>query len=214
MDIVSRWTIAITIILAATLVFNYCEPPIRALLHAQRDIQGSPQVWMVPTPSPAGTLESPAGKIKTLMSLTTVSFSGGQAISFFTPDAQRVLGDKSVHDILNTTPKDLRLFTTRQKSMNASLSIGLKSTLRIPHMHGIYSFATQWVRGLRYGFPRQDDIVEIQAFDTPDRDIKIIVSGNRGTGPGLSPADVNRIIHSLRPSPIPNTISTSATAYE
>ena len=164
-----------------------------------------------------------------LKSLIRVNFPGGASIAFFDPtasvnevqllteqsaknnrDARRVWGAEAMRSryafrstMLNLTPADLQLFTTRQKMVADSILLTLKGAYVSSRRHGLYSFQTAWFRGFQYGAPAQDDGVTIEAFDAQDHEIKIIVEWGHRISPRPSQADINRILFSLRPTPAP-----------
>jgi hypothetical protein len=105
--------------------------------------------------------------------------------------------------MLNLTPADLHLFASRQKMVADSVLLTLKGAYVSERKHGLYSFQTAWFRGFQYGAPAQDDGVKIEAFDAQDREVEMIVGCGHRISPRPSQADINRILFSLRPTPVP-----------
>jgi hypothetical protein len=162
-------------------------------------------------------------------SLIRVNFSGGQTIAFFDPtasvnevqlltqqsaeknrDARSIWGADAMRSryafrstMLNLTPADLHLFASRQKMVADSVLLTLKGAYVSERKHGLYSFQTAWFRGFQYGAPAQDDGVKIEAFDAQDREVEMIVGCGHRISPRPSQADINRILFSLRPTPVP-----------
>jgi hypothetical protein len=63
--------------------------------------------------------------------------------------------------------------------------------------HGIYTFQTPYFRGFQLGDPERDRVAKIEGFDAQDHKIQIWVGAQKGA-PGISQAQVNRVILSLK----------------
>jgi hypothetical protein len=176
------------------------------------------------------SLDSPWAEVKEEKPgkvLTSINFSGGQVISVCDPAStlddlealrqgivtrgqtlKNVFGDEATRSrfafrstTLNLTPRDLRLFSSRQEIATNSTLLMIKEVWVNNSRHGPYSFQTAWFRGFQYGSPAQDDGVTIEAFDAEDHEIEIMVGWGLRISPRPSQADINRIIFSLRPTP-------------
>ncbi len=102
--------------------------------------------------------------------------------------------------VLNLTPSDLRLFSSRQEMAGNAVLLVIKGVESQRFKNGLYSFATPWTRGFQDGDLMRDRGVVIEAFDNQDRRLTLIV----GAKPGktcFAQSDLNHIIFSLRPIP-------------
>jgi hypothetical protein len=161
---------------------------------------------------------------KKVQSAAVLNFSGGQAIALFDwPDSgplqvlkggsadsaaalESILGEEAtrsnyafISSILNVTPGDLHVFSSRQKMVGNSVLLNMKQ-LEISRIKGrIYSFQTSSFRGFQKGDPIHDDAVTIEAFDAQDHKIELLIGAKPSTGTKPTQADINRILHSFRP---------------
>lgn len=164
-------------------------------------------------------------KEKKFDSAVTLSFSNGAAVTVFNPatdvnelqvmkdeaskrgrSMESVFGEEATRSryalrskILNLTPKDLNLFSSRQEMVGNSVLLVMKGAELSQMKGGLYSFQTNWTRGFQEGSPDRDNIVVIDAFDSRDNKIELLIgaapSGNRPTQ-----AEINRILYTLRPA--------------
>ncbi len=100
--------------------------------------------------------------------------------------------------ILNLTPKDLNLFSSRQEIVANSVLLVIKGAELSRMKGGLYSFQTNWTRGFQEGSPDRDSAVVIDAFDSQDNKIELLIGGAHG-GNHPSQAEINRILFTLRP---------------
>ncbi|MGB2679329.1 MAG: hypothetical protein WAN12_19780 [Candidatus Acidiferrum sp.] len=157
-------------------------------------------------------------------SLVTLNFSNGASITIYDPATganelqvmkdeaskrgrtiESVFGEEATRSryalrskILNLTPKDLNLFSSRQEMVGNSVLLVLKGAELSRIKGGLYSFQTKWTRGFQEGSPDRDSAVVIDAFDSQDNKIELLI----GVAPGgnrLSQAEINRILFTLRP---------------
>jgi hypothetical protein len=160
-----------------------------------------------------------------LESVAVLNFSGGQLISVFNwqddddivramkgGSAERgaaletVFGKDNMRSnyalisrTLNITPRDLRIFSSRQTMVGNSVLLMIKQ-IHLSKVKGrVYYFQTGSFRGFQEGDPVHDDIVTIQAFDAQDHKIELLVGAKPNTGLKPTQADINRILYSFRP---------------
>ena len=159
-------------------------------------------------------------------SIVVLNFSNGTFISILDParsanelqamkqeaakrgvDIKTVFGEEATHSnyalrskIFNLTPRDLRLFSPRREMVSNSVLLILKSIQTKRIKGGLYSYQTEWLRGFQEGGPAEDKMVIIEAWDAQDREIEVWIGSEEGAN-RPSQAEVNRILHSLRPIP-------------
>ena len=152
-------------------------------------------------------------------SVAVLNFSGGQAIAVFDwPNSgslqvlkggsadsaaalETILGAEAtrsnyafISSILNVTPGDLRVFSSRQKMAGNSVLLNMKQ-LEISRVKGrVYSFQTGSFRGFQKGELLHDDTVVIEAFDAQDQKIELLIGAKPTTSPKPTQADINRIL--------------------
>ncbi len=172
--------------------------------------------------------ESPWTEVKlerALKAIVVLNFATGQTIAFPDPAqnvdelkllkaeaAKRgvplssVFGDEATRSrfalrskILNLTPGDLRLFSTRQEMMTNSIFLFFKEMDMGKIKGGMYSFETGSLRGFQEGTPSQDDVVTIEAADSEDRILELWIASEHNAKSRPSQEDIDRIIFSLRP---------------
>jgi hypothetical protein len=123
-------------------------------------------------------------------------------------DIGNVFGDETTRSnyslrskILSLTPRDLRLFSSRQEMVANSVLLIVKKIETNRFRGGLFSFQTEWFRGFQEGDPAIDDVVIVEAFDSQDQKIELFI----GSAPKnkLSQTDINQILLSLRPAPPP-----------
>jgi hypothetical protein len=159
-------------------------------------------------------------------SVAVLNFSGGQVISVFDwrdngdlvqtmkgGSAERRSGLETIfgkdtmrsnYDLtsrtLNVTPGDLRISSSRQRMVGNSILLKFKE-IQISRVKGrVYSFQTESFRGFQKGDPPHDNIVTIEAFDSRDHKIELLIGARPNTSPKLTQADINRILYSFRPA--------------
>jgi hypothetical protein len=157
-------------------------------------------------------------------SVAVLNFSGGQAIAVLDwPDGgplqvlkggsadsaaalDTVFGAEAtrsnyafISSILNVTPADLRVFSSRQKMVTNSVLLGIKPIETSRVKGRVYSFQTDSFRGFQKGDPLHDDTVTIEAFDAQDQKIELLIGAKPNMSPKLNQADINRILYSFRP---------------
>lgn len=102
--------------------------------------------------------------------------------------------------VLNLTPSDLRLFSSRKEMVGNAVLLLIKGVESQRFKNGLYSFATPWMRGFQDGDLIRDRGVVVEAFDNQDRRLTLIVGAKPGKACFGQP-ELNRIIFSLRPVP-------------
>ena len=100
--------------------------------------------------------------------------------------------------VLNLTPSDLRLFSSRQELAGNALLLVIKGVESQRFKNGLYSFATPWMHGFQDGDLMRDRGIVIEAFDNQDRRLTLVVAAKPGKACFGQP-EVNHIIFSLRP---------------
>jgi hypothetical protein len=159
-------------------------------------------------------------------SVAVLNFSSGAFVSILNPtgspgelqiltqeaakrgrDVKAVFGEDATRSnyalrskILNLTPRDLSLLSSRQEMVSDSLFLILKSAWTKRIRGGLYSFQTEWLHGFQEGSPAEDKAVLIEAWDTNDHKVELFV-GSEPSAPKLSQAELNRILFSLHPIP-------------
>lgn len=102
--------------------------------------------------------------------------------------------------ILNLTPGDLHLFSSRLETVGNSLLLLIKGAELQRFKNGLYSFATPWMHGFQDGDLTRDRGVLVEAFDNRDRRLTLVVAAKPGKSCFGQP-ELNHIIFSLRPIP-------------
>lgn len=100
--------------------------------------------------------------------------------------------------ILNLTPADLRLFSSRQDMARNSVLLLIKGIESQRFENGLFSFESSSMRGFQEGDIARDKGVVIEAFDQEDRLLTLIVARRPGKACFGQP-ELNHIIFSLRP---------------
>jgi hypothetical protein len=118
---------------------------------------------------------------------------------------QEVFGEEATRSsfalrskVLNLTPSDLRLFSSRQEMAGNAVLLVIKGVESQQFKNGLYSFATPWMRGFQEGDLIRDRGVLVEAFDNQDRRLTLIVGAKQDKACFGQP-ELNRIIFSLRP---------------
>jgi len=122
-------------------------------------------------------------------------------------DIRNVFGDETTHSnyalrskVLSLTPRDLRLFSSRQEMVANSVLLILKKTEKNHFRGGLFSFRTEWFRGFQDGDPAQDKMVIVEAFDSQDHKIELYIGSEPAAKSKPSQTDINQILLSLRPA--------------
>jgi hypothetical protein len=157
---------------------------------------------------------------KTTTTADVLVFSSGQDIAIFDesksfatagtadqPDnkerdqmAKTLLGYAYRSRLLNTTPADVRWFSSRERMEATSTWITLKS-FDTPYMKGgLYSFETPWFRGFQIGGPSSDKQIMVELFDPQDYKFKLMIGSKQPGSDKVSQSEINQIISTLRPA--------------
>jgi hypothetical protein len=125
-------------------------------------------------------------------------------------DIRNVFGDETTRSnyslrskILSLTPRDLRLFSSRQEMVANSLLLMVKEIETHRFRGGLFSFQTEWFRGFQEGDPAIDDPVIVAAFDSQDQKIELFIGSAPTAKSKPSQTDINQILLSLRPASPP-----------
>jgi hypothetical protein len=159
-----------------------------------------------------------------LESTATLNFSNGDFISILDPaqtpdelqaakqavadqgaDLEQMWGDAArsrfalYSTVLNLTPTDLHLFSSRKEMIRNSLFLMMKNIWLGRMKGGLYSFETGRFHGFQEGSPAQDRMILIHAFDRQDDEIEMYIGSVEGSGNRPTQADINQILYSIRP---------------
>jgi hypothetical protein len=125
-------------------------------------------------------------------------------------DVRDVFGDEATRSnyalrskVLSLTPRDLGLFSSRREMVANSVLLIFKEIETNRFRGGLFSFQTEWFRGFQKGDPALDDVVMVEAFDSQDHKIELIIGSQPAAGSKLSQTDINQILLSLRPASLP-----------
>lgn len=121
----------------------------------------------------------------------------GRSIDLFGADAMQS-NYAFESKLLNLTPADVHLFSSRRELAGNSTLLMIKG-IDSRFQNGLYSFTTPSMRGFQKGNLMHDKGVLIDAFDTQDRRLTLIV----GRQPGktcFGQTELNEIFFSLRSS--------------
>ncbi|MBI2682030.1 MAG: hypothetical protein HYX26_02225 [Acidobacteriales bacterium] len=145
--------------------------------------------------------QDPAQSVKALQVMSIpAQYRGTSLEDLFGPEVTRSnFAFQSA--VLNTTPADVGLFSSRQKMVRNSIFLVFKSVV-VKSKGGLYKFQTQWVQGFQIGDPERDATVTLIAFDARDNQIEIHIGSDKKSAHRYTQADVNRVIFSLRPAPL------------
>ena len=102
-------------------------------------------------------------------------------------------------EILNLTPRDLRLFSSPRQMVANSVLLMLKPMSVMAAKSGLYSFQAGRLRGFEEGTPGQTNPVKIDAFDERDGEIDLLIGTQVHSSGTVSQADINCVLFSLRP---------------
>ena len=102
---------------------------------------------------------------------------------------------------LNTSPSQLSLFLPWSKEVYAANLLRMKEVFLLGPQPGLYSFEFGQLRGFQHGDPVRDKNVEVEAYDSADRKIKLIFSSKFGPNGAMTQQDINRVLQTLRPVP-------------
>jgi hypothetical protein len=122
-------------------------------------------------------------------------------------DVSSVFGEETTRSnyalrskVLSLTPRDLRLFSSRREMVANCVLLILKEIETNRFRGGLFSFQTEWFRGFQKGDPALDGVVIVEAFDSQDRKIELMIGSQPAAGSKLSQTDINQILLSLRPA--------------
>lgn len=122
-------------------------------------------------------------------------------------DITNVFGDETTRSnyalrskVLSLTPRDLRLFSSRQEMVANSVLLILKKIETNRFRGGLFSFRTEWFRGFQKGDPALDKVVIVEAFDSLDHKVELYISSEPTAERKPSQRDINQILLSLRPA--------------
>jgi hypothetical protein len=106
------------------------------------------------------------------------------------------------HALVNSTPSELSYFLPGRTVVRAAVLLMLKPMEMIDAETGIYSFNTEHLRGFQNGDPAKAKNVMIKAYDSEDREFQFVFGSKVYPSTGLTQADINLALQSLRPVPV------------
>jgi hypothetical protein len=122
-------------------------------------------------------------------------------------DIRNVFGDETTRSdyalrskVLSLTPRDLRLFASRQEMVANSVLLILKKIETSHFRGGLFSFQTEWFRGFQEGDPALDKMVVVEAFDSQDHEVELYIGSGPAAESKPSQTNINQILLSLRPT--------------
>lgn len=160
-----------------------------------------------------------------------VSDSGQEAVMFWNPAEQKgfvklmedspgvplgafasVYGAKTVQSdydfdqaVVNATPSQLSYVLPGRRVVRAAVFLMLKPTEMIDAKTGFYSFETQHLRGFQNGNPAKATNVLVKAFDAENHQFEFVFGNRSNPKFGLTQADINLVLQTLRPAPAAQT---------
>ena len=105
--------------------------------------------------------------------------------------------------IYGASPAQVSAFMPRVEAERLNTLLTWKMSLDTELPGGISQFSFGTMRGLQFGDPDHSQAVVLRAFNEHDRQFKILVTRAIASGPKLTQADINQIIATLTPVPLP-----------
>jgi hypothetical protein len=105
--------------------------------------------------------------------------------------------------VYNTTPSQLTSFMSRQESERVNTLLLWKANFDMQLPGGTFRFEANDLRGLQFGDPAASHAVFLRAFNNRDRQFEIMVAMAQNASEKLNQGDVNQIIATLKPIPLP-----------
>jgi hypothetical protein len=103
--------------------------------------------------------------------------------------------------VVNASPSQLSYIFPGRKEIRAASLLMLKPIETVKAETGIYSFQTARLRGFQNGDPMRADSVLVKAFDSDDHQFEFVFGNKSYPDAGLTQADINRVLQTLRPTP-------------
>jgi hypothetical protein len=104
--------------------------------------------------------------------------------------------------LVNTTPSQLSYFLPGRAVVRAAVLLMTKPTEMTNAETGLYSFNTGHLRGFQNGDPAKAKNVMIKAYDSEDREFQFVFGSKVYPNTGLTQADINLALQTLRPVPV------------
>jgi hypothetical protein len=133
-----------------------------------------------------------------------------QAVAKQGADLKQLWGDDGTRSrfalysaILNMTPRDLHLISSRKEMARNSMFLLMKSIWLGTTKGGLYSFETGLFRGFQIGSPARDRMTIIYAFDAKGTEMEMYIGSVQGANSRPTQVDINQILYSIRPASQP-----------
>ena len=133
-----------------------------------------------------------------------------QAVAKQGADLKQLWGDDATRSgfalystILNMTPTDLHLISSRREMARNSMFLLMKSIWLGTTKGGLYSFETGRFHGFQIGSPAQDRMTIIYAFDAKGTEMEMYIGSVQGANSRPTQVDINQILYSIRPGSQP-----------
>jgi len=105
--------------------------------------------------------------------------------------------------VYNTTPAQLSSFMARPESERVNTLLLWKANFDDQLPGGIFRFEANGLRGLQFGDPGASKAVVLRAFNNRDRQFEIMLVMPASASEKLSQGDINQVIATLKPIPLP-----------
>ncbi len=105
--------------------------------------------------------------------------------------------------VYNASPAQASPFMPRGDAERLNTLLIWKLSLDTELPGGTFQFESDRNRGLQFGDPVRSAAVAIRAFNEHDRQFKMLIMRSAASGTKLAQMDINRIIATLKPIPLP-----------
>ncbi|MFZ0038832.1 MAG: hypothetical protein WAK91_15505 [Candidatus Acidiferrales bacterium] len=105
--------------------------------------------------------------------------------------------------IYNASPSQASPFMPRIDAERLNTLLIWKLSLDTELPGGTYQFESDRIRGLQFGNPERSQNIAMRAFNEHDRQFKMLIMCSAASGAKLRQADINQIIATLKPIPLP-----------
>ncbi len=168
------------------------------------------------------------GKSKSMQNIAVYTFQSGRVISFYGPspthedllsEVEKDFGDKngtlrtlfggeatkSNYDfhrtMLEQTPDELRPWMNRREAYRLSMLLMIKGISSVGGETGLFNVRAHGWKGFQFDDPtKKPKKLTLELYDSNDQHVEIIFVPGKQEGSGISQADVNRALETLKPS--------------
>jgi len=105
--------------------------------------------------------------------------------------------------VYSASPSQASAFMPRVDAERVSTLLNWKMSLDSALRGGTYVFDVGRIRGLQFGDPDRSEAVMLRAFNEHDRQFKILLTHPGASNFKITQADINQIILTLKPVPLP-----------